>query len=72
MRKLITVLFVLSIAWAATAVDRPQLELKAQKLIMKFQRMQEKPDKRVPADALRKAKAIILLDRTKAGFVVAF
>jgi SH3 domain-containing YSC84-like protein 1 len=39
---------------------------------MKFEVMQSKPDKRIPAENLRKAKGIILLDRTKAGFIFAF
>ncbi len=72
MKKLICLLLVSSVVWAAQAVDKAQLELKAQKLIGKFQQMQEKPDKRVPAETLRKAKGIILLDRTKAGFVFAY
>ena len=72
MKKLLIALFVLAIAWAASATNKSDLDLKAQKLIDKFQKMQEKPDKCVPADALRKAKGIILLDRTKAGFVFAY
>lgn len=69
--KLITLL-VLGLAWSAPAVERPALEQKAQKLITRFEAMQQKPDKRVPADVLRKAQGIILLDRTKAGFVFAY
>jgi len=72
MKKIITAIFVLSVAWAASAVDKAHLEIKAQKLIAKFESMQQKPDKRVPADALRQAKGIILLDRTKAGFIFAY
>ncbi len=72
MKKLICMLLVSSFAWAAAAVDKAQLEVRAQKLIGKFQQLQEKPDKRVPAETLRKAKGIILLDRTKAGFVFAY
>lgn len=72
MKKLLSTLLVLGVAWAAPAVEKSQLELKAQKLIAKFQKMQERLDKRVPADALKKAKGIILLDRTKAGFVFAY
>jgi SH3 domain-containing YSC84-like protein 1 len=72
MKKLLSTLLVLAVAWTAPAVEKSQLELKAQKLIAKFQNMQEKLDKRVPADVLKKAKGIILLDRTKAGFVFAY
>ncbi len=72
MKTLIAALVVLGIAWGAPGVEKSQLDLKAQKLIAKFQKMQEKPDKHVPAEALKKAKGIILLDRTKAGFVFAY
>ncbi len=72
MKNLIATLLVLGVAWAAPGIDKSELDLKAQKLIAKFQKMQEKPDKCVPADTLRKAKGIILLDRTKAGFVFAY
>jgi SH3 domain-containing YSC84-like protein 1 len=37
-----------------------------------YEEMQLKPDKRIPDDLLRKAQGIILLDRTKAGFLFAF
>jgi lipid-binding SYLF domain-containing protein len=40
--------------------------------LAEFQAMQARPDKRVPAEVLGKARAIILLDRTKAGFVFAY
>jgi lipid-binding SYLF domain-containing protein len=72
MRKTIAALLVLSVAWCASALDRAHIDLKAQKLIAKFDSLQRKPDKRVPAEALRQAKGIILLDRTKAGFVFAY
>ncbi len=72
MKKLIAALLVTGLAWTAAAVEKSQVELKAQKLIAKFTRMQEKPDKSIPADTLKKAKGIILLDRTKAGFVFAY
>jgi len=69
--KLLTLLL-LGLTWAASALERPELEVRAQKMIAKFDAMQQKPDKRVPADVLRNAKGIILLDRTKAGFVFAY
>jgi lipid-binding SYLF domain-containing protein len=34
--------------------------------------MQEKPEHQIPADVLQKAHGIILLDRTKAGFIFAY
>jgi len=71
MKKLITTLLLLTLAWTGSALDQ-SLERKAEKLLAKFDAMQAKPDKRVPADALRKAQAIVLLDRTKAGFIFAY
>jgi lipid-binding SYLF domain-containing protein len=70
--KLLITLLILGFTWAAPAVDKAHLELRAQKLMAKFEKMQEKPDKRVPPEMLAKARGVILLDRTKAGFVFAF
>jgi lipid-binding SYLF domain-containing protein len=39
---------------------------------VKFEEMQAKPEKRIPAENLRKALGVVLLDRTKAGFIFAF
>jgi lipid-binding SYLF domain-containing protein len=72
MKKLIAMLLVLNLAWGAVALDKTSLDQKAQKLLAKFESMQEKPDKRVSAEVLRKAQGIILLDRTKAGFIFAY
>jgi lipid-binding SYLF domain-containing protein len=72
MKKAFATLLVLGLAWTAVALDKAGLDQKAQKLLGKFESLQAKPDKRVPADVLRKARGIILLDRTKAGFVFAY
>jgi SH3 domain-containing YSC84-like protein 1 len=54
------------------AVDRAELDDRIRMLTGKFEALQTQPDKRVPADVLRKAKGIILLNTTKAGFMFAF
>jgi lipid-binding SYLF domain-containing protein len=72
MKTFIAILLVLNLPWGAMALDKVSLDQKAQKLLGKFEAMQAKPDKSVPADVLAKAKAIILLDRTKAGFIFAY
>ena len=56
----------------AAAADSVQLEQKAAKLVAKFEAMQAKGAKPVPADSLKKAQGIVLLDRTKAGFIFAY
>lgn len=72
MRKAFATFLVFSLACSALALDKADLDLKAQKLLGKFESLQAKPDKRIPADVLRKARGIILLDRTKAGFIFAY
>lgn len=71
MKKLL-ILLCFAAALTAPAIDKPHVEQKAQRLLAKFQALQERSDKRVPAEALAKAKGIILLDRTKAGFIFAY
>jgi len=72
MTRLIVALMLTGLAASALAVDKAQLDNRIRKLSAKFERMQEKPDKRIPAEDLRQAQGIILLDRTKAGFIFAF
>ncbi|MGO9201330.1 MAG: lipid-binding SYLF domain-containing protein [Limisphaerales bacterium] len=63
-----------TVAWVGTAqaVDKVKLDERVRTLAAKFQSLQSQPDKRIPADVLRKAQAVVLLDRTKAGFLFAF
>ena len=72
MRLLITGLFLLGLALSAQAIDKAELDKRIRRMTTKFETMQAKPDKRIPAESLRKAKGVILLDRTKAGFIFAF
>ncbi len=72
MKRLMATLWILSLTWGAVALDKPTLDQKAQKLLAKFEAIQVRPDKHVPAQILSKAQGIILLDRTKAGFVFAY
>ncbi len=59
-------------AVSAQAVDKAELDTRIGKLTAKMDALQAQPDKRVSAENLRKAQGIILLDRTKAGFIFAF
>jgi lipid-binding SYLF domain-containing protein len=54
------------------AVDRAQLDNRVRMLTAKFEALQLQPNERVPAEVLRQARGIILLDTTKAGFMFAF
>src|SRR5690242_6780263 len=72
MKRAISGLLLLSFVGSALAVQPHELDRRIYRLTAKFEEMQEKPDKRVPPELLRKAQGIILLDRTKAGFLFAF
>jgi lipid-binding SYLF domain-containing protein len=72
MKKIILGLALLGCAFGARAADKVELDNRILTLTSKFEEMQQKPDKCVPADVLKNARGIILLDRTKAGFVFAY
>src|SRR5437773_1493536 len=65
-------LFLLGFAATAMAIDKAELDNRIRTLTAKFVAMQQKPDKSIPAESLSRARAIILLDRTKAGFIFAY
>jgi lipid-binding SYLF domain-containing protein len=54
------------------ATDKAELDNRIRSLTTKFLVLQSKPDKRIPAEHLKKARGIILMDRTKAGFLFAY
>jgi lipid-binding SYLF domain-containing protein len=62
----------LGLAATAQAIDKAELDKRIRTMTTKFEVMQAKPDKRIPAENLRKAKGIILLDRAKGGFIFAY
>jgi SH3 domain-containing YSC84-like protein 1 len=72
MRFLITTLLLLGLTAPVRAIDKAALDKRIRTITTKFDTMQAKTDKRVPADKLRQAKGIVFLDRTKAGFLFAF
>jgi lipid-binding SYLF domain-containing protein len=72
MKTLALGLLTLGFTASALALDKAELDNRILNLTDKFAAMQQKPDKCVPADQLRKAQGVILLDRTKAGFLFAY
>jgi SH3 domain-containing YSC84-like protein 1 len=59
-------------AGTSLAVEKSKLDGRIFALTAKFEQLQQQPDKCIPADVLRKARGIILLDRTRAGFLFAY
>jgi SH3 domain-containing YSC84-like protein 1 len=72
MRYLTIVFILVSFSTSLYATDKRDLDDQLFKLRTKFELMQSKPDKRIPASVLRKAAGVILLDRIKAGFGFAY
>ena len=72
MKSLISALLLLGVVSSALAVDKVELDNRIRKLQSKLELMQSKPDKSIPAADLKAAKGIILLDRSKGGFLFAF
>src|SRR5437773_9252357 len=72
MKTLTFGLLLLGVASATLATDKAELDYRIRKLTAKFEAMQAKPDKAIPPETLLQAQGIILLDRTKAGFIFAY
>src|SRR5262245_31623556 len=65
-------LFLLAMVSSAMAIDKAALDDRVRLLTTKFENLQGKVEKAVPASVLSQAQGIILLDRTRAGFIFAF
>lgn len=70
--SLITAVLLLALAGSALAIDKEHLDGRIKRMMQKLAAMQEKPDKAIPADTFKKAKGIIIMERTRAGVVFAF
>jgi SH3 domain-containing YSC84-like protein 1 len=72
MKLVIVSLLLLGLVLPARAIDKAEVDKRIRLLTTKFEELQNKADRRVPAESLRKACGIILLNRSKGGFVFAF
>ncbi|HSH93600.1 MAG TPA: lipid-binding SYLF domain-containing protein [Roseimicrobium sp.] len=72
MKTILLTLVLMGLVSTSMAAPRSELENRIIKLDAKFEALQQKPDKAIPAEQLEKAKGIILLDRTKAGFIFGY
>ena len=61
-----------ALADETNSVYQAQLDNRIRLLTEDFETMEQKIDKRVPADVLSRAQGIILLDCTKGGFIFAY
>jgi lipid-binding SYLF domain-containing protein len=72
MKTIIASLLLVGAACSALGANRGDLDYRVRKLTWKLEDLQAKPDKRIPQELLRQAQGVILLDRTKAGFIFAY
>jgi len=72
MKKVLLICLLILTALPGWANDKAKLDTQVRKLMAKFESMQSNPEKAVPAAELKRARAIVLLDRTKAGFIFAY
>jgi lipid-binding SYLF domain-containing protein len=72
MKTMMLGLVMIGLAGAALAIEPAGLDKRIRELTGKFESLQSQAEKRIPAETLRRAQGIILLDRTKAGFLFAY
>lgn len=72
MKAITIALLITGLGGTAMALDRAELDKRIQTLATRFEALQSREDKCIPAETLRKARGIVLLDRTKAGFLFAY
>jgi lipid-binding SYLF domain-containing protein len=71
--SLFTGLMILGCAGLAMAgPSKTELDKRIANLTTELGSMQDKPDKKIPAENFRKARGIILMDRTKGGLVFSY
>jgi len=72
MKKYILAILLLGLAATTFAQTKSELDERVRKLMAKFDSLQVNTEARIPADKLKKATGVILMDRTKGGFVFGY
>jgi lipid-binding SYLF domain-containing protein len=72
MKTITFALVSLTCALSASAIEKTELDNRIRTLQAKFEALQHQPDKAIPAETLAKAQGVVLMDRTKAGFIFAY
>ena len=70
-RYLLTILF-LGLAATTFAETKSELDDRVRKLMAQFDSLQANTEARIPADKLKKASGVILMERTKGGLVFGY
>jgi lipid-binding SYLF domain-containing protein len=72
MKSFLACLVLFALGASSFAVEKHELDNQVRELKNKFEDMQRNPEKRIPAETLAKAQGLVLLDRTKGGFIFAY
>jgi len=72
MKPMILGLILTCFAGSTFALDKQELDNRIRTLTARLDALQQKPGKSIPADYLSKAQGVILMERTKAGFLFAY
>jgi lipid-binding SYLF domain-containing protein len=74
MKRYILAVLLLLLGLAATtfAETKNELDDRVRKLMAKFDSLQDNTEARIPAEKLKKAKGVIVMDRTKGGFIFGY
>jgi lipid-binding SYLF domain-containing protein len=65
-------ILLLGLATTAFAQDKSELDNRVRKLMAQFDSLQANAEARIPAEKLEKAMGVIVMDRTKGGFIVGY
>jgi lipid-binding SYLF domain-containing protein len=66
------IILVLGLTTTAFAQSKSELDNRVRKLIAQFESLQANSKARIPADKLKKAMGVIVMDRTKGGFIFGY
>jgi lipid-binding SYLF domain-containing protein len=71
-RGLVPTILTLGLAATACAQSQSELDNRVRKLMAQFDALQADSEARIPAEKLKQAKGVILMERTKGGFIVGY
>ena len=72
MRKVVPIILLLGLATTAVAQTKSELDDRVRKLMAQFDSLQANTEARIPAEKMKKAVGVIVMDRTKGGFIVGY
>ena len=72
MRTSASIILILGLASTAFGQSKSELDNRVRKLMAQFDSLQSNPEARIPADKLKSALGVIIMERTKGGFIFGY